>query len=107
MPPIRTLDPVRHRLPPTVRAKLDGGATNPDYFDDPGTQMAATLYMLDALRPEVSDLVIATPSPRARALAALDMTYPETEAAFAACLPGAAMHAEVAGQLAPVVERLM
>ena len=63
--------------------------------------------LLDALRPEVSDLVIATPSPRARALAALDMTYPETEAAFAACLPGAAMHAEVAGLLAPVVGRLM
>ena len=29
---------------------MEGGATNPDYFDDPGTQMAATLYMLDALR---------------------------------------------------------
>ena len=50
IPPVRTPDPIRHRLPPTVRAKLDGGATNPDFFDDPGTQMAASLYMLDALR---------------------------------------------------------
>jgi len=35
------------------------------------------------------------------------MTYPETEAALAACLPGAAMHAEVAAELAPVVRGLL
>ena len=63
--------------------------------------------MLEALRPEVSDLVLATPSPRARALQPLDMTYPETEAAQAACLPGSAVHAEVAERLLPVVQRLM
>jgi hypothetical protein len=63
--------------------------------------------LLAALGPEVSDLVITTPSPRARALAALDMTYPETEATLAACLPGAAAHAEVARQLAPALRRLM
>lgn len=62
--------------------------------------------MLEALRPEVDEVVIATPSPRARSLAPFDMTYPETEAALAACLPGAAMHAEVAAELVPIVEGL-
>jgi hypothetical protein len=63
--------------------------------------------LLEALRPEVDEVVIATPSPQARAMARFDMTYPETEAALAACLPGAAVHAEVAGCLATVVGRLM
>lgn len=63
--------------------------------------------MLDALRFAVDEVVIATPSPRACSLAPLDMTYPETEAALAACLPGAAMHAEVAAELAPVVTGLL
>jgi Domain of unknown function (DUF6473) len=63
--------------------------------------------MLDALRPDVSDLVIATPSPRARAMAPFDMTFPETEASLAACLPGAAVHAELAAELAPVLGQLM
>lgn len=65
------------------------------------------LAMLAALRPAVDEVVIATPSPRARALASVDMTYPETEAALAACLPGAATHAEVAAELAPVVQGLL
>lgn len=63
--------------------------------------------MLDALGAEASELVIATPSPQARAQAPLDMSYPETEAALAACLPGSAMHAEVADALTPVLQRLM
>lgn len=63
--------------------------------------------MLDALQGEVDQVVIATPSRRARALAPFDMTYPETEAALAACLPGAAIHAEVAAKLAPVVKALL
>ena len=62
--------------------------------------------MLEALRPEVSALVLASPSPRARAMARFDMTYPETEATQAACLPGAAVHAEVADRLAPVLRGL-
>ena len=44
---------------------------------------------------------------KARAMARFDMTYPETEAGLAACLPGAAVHAEVAQCLAPVIRRLM
>ena len=63
--------------------------------------------MIDALRFEVSATVLAVPSPRARAMAPFDMTYPETEAAQAACLPGAAVHAEVADRLAPVLRGLM
>lgn len=62
--------------------------------------------MLNALRPEVSAILQATPSPRARAMARFDMTYPETEAAQAACLPGSAAHAEVAERLAPVLRGL-
>jgi hypothetical protein len=63
--------------------------------------------LLEALRSEVSDLVIATPSARARAMAPFDRIYPDTEAAQAACLPGAAAHAEIASRLAPRVQRLM
>jgi Domain of unknown function (DUF6473) len=63
--------------------------------------------LLEALQPEVAAMVIATPSPRARSMAPFDRTYPETEAALAACLPGAAVHAEVAAELAPVLEGLM
>ena len=63
--------------------------------------------MLAALRCDVSAIVLAVPSPRARAMAPFDMTYPETEAAQAACLPGAAVHAEVADRLTPVLRGLM
>lgn len=63
--------------------------------------------MLEALGQEVDQVVIATPSARARALAPFDMTYPETEAALAACLPGAAAHAEIAAELAPVLRTLL
>jgi hypothetical protein len=63
--------------------------------------------VLDALRPEVTEVVEAVPSPRARAMGVLDMTYPETEATQAACLPGSAVHAEVAACLAPVLRQLV
>lgn len=82
--------------PPPDRAETLDPA--PPFIDRP---------MLDALRPEVSEVIVATPSPRARAMAGLDMRYPETEAALAACLPGAAAHAEVTALLVPAVQRLM
>ena len=63
--------------------------------------------MLEALRPDVDAILVTTPTPRARALAPFDMTFPETEAALASCLPGAAMHAEVAAELAPVLRDLL
>lgn len=63
--------------------------------------------MLEALRPEVAAVVLAVPSPQARVLARFDMTYPETEATQAACMPGAASHAEVAERLAPVLRGLL
>ena len=65
------------------------------------------LRLIDALRSDVSAVVIASPSPRARAMAPFDMTYPETEVAQAACLPGAATHAEVAERLSPVLRGLL
>lgn len=63
--------------------------------------------LLDTLRPAVAGVVEVVPSPNARSLAPLDMTYPETESAQAACLPGAAVHAEVAARLVPPLQRLM
>lgn len=55
--------------------------------------------LIDALRGDVTQVVEVTPSARARAMAPFDMTYPETEAAQASCLPGAAVHAELAETL--------
>ncbi|MFN4193713.1 MAG: DUF6473 family protein [Tabrizicola sp.] len=63
--------------------------------------------MVEALAGEVTGIVEIVPSLRARAMARLDMTYPETEATQAACLPGAAVHAEVAARLVPLVQDLM
>jgi hypothetical protein len=82
-------------LPPERADTLD---PTPPFIDRP---------LLDALRLQVSDLIIATPSARARAMARFDMTYPETEAMQAACLPGAAAHAEVAASLAPVLAQCL
>lgn len=82
--------------PPPERA--DSLDPAPPFIDQP---------LLDALLPDVSHLIVATPSRRARALHPFDMTFPETEAAQAACLPGAAVHAEVAERLVPVLQRLM
>ncbi len=95
LPKRRVLLWLADAAPPTHADRLDPA---PPFIDQ---------RLLDALRPDVSDLIIATPSPRARAMARFDMTYPETEAALAACLPGAAVHAEVAAQLAPALRALL
>jgi hypothetical protein len=95
LPPRRILLWLADNPPPARADRLDQA---PPFIDRP---------MLEALRPEVSDIVIATPSERARATARFDMTYPETEAVQAACLPGAAAHAEVAAWLAPAIKRLI
>jgi hypothetical protein len=63
--------------------------------------------LIDALRPEASAVVEVCPSDRARAMARFDMTYPETEATQAACLPGAAVHAELAAHLVPKLRGLV
>lgn len=63
--------------------------------------------LVESLAGEVSGIVELVPSPQARAMAGADMIYPETEAAQAACLPGAAVHAEVAARLLPLVRDLM
>jgi Domain of unknown function (DUF6473) len=59
--------------------------------------------MLDALRPAVTALVQVAPA----GTKASDLVCPETEAALAACLPGAAVHATVADALGPVLTRLI
>lgn len=95
LPRHRILLWLANALPP---ARAEGLDPAPPFIDR---------AMLDALGPEVTETVLATASPKARALQPFDMTYPETEAAQAACLPGAAIHAEVAAQLVPALRRLM
>ncbi|MBL9047610.1 MAG: hypothetical protein JNK34_09940, partial [Tabrizicola sp.] len=51
-------------------------------------------------------LVTAIPSAAARALGVTDMLFPETEAVQAHCLPGAAVHAEIAARLVPAIAEL-
>jgi hypothetical protein len=63
--------------------------------------------LLDNLRPEVAAVVEVVPSAAACAQAPQDMTYPETEATQAACLPGAAVHAEIAARLVPALKPLV
>lgn len=94
LPPRRVLLWLADTAPPERAEDLD----HPPLFIDRA--------MLEALRPEILALVLASPSPRARGMARFDMTYPETEAVQAACLPGAAVHAEVADRLAPVLRGL-
>ena len=77
----------------------EGGAENaPLLIDRP---------LVEALAADATALIEAVPSARARALAPFDMTFPETEATQAACLPGAAMHAEMAERIVPVLKLLM
>jgi hypothetical protein len=63
--------------------------------------------MLARIRPNVSALVEVLPSESARAEGLCRMQVPETETATARCLPGSAVHDEVAAALAPVVARLL
>ena len=79
-------------------ARPDGPDSDPLFIDS---------ALIDALRPEVTMVVEATPSERARAMAQFDMTFPETETTQAACLPGAAVHAELAAQLVPGLRGLV
>ncbi|MFN3280998.1 MAG: DUF6473 family protein [Tabrizicola sp.] len=81
---------------------LSSGADRPDR-----PPVSIDRALVEALACEVSGIVELVPSPKARAMARLDMIYPETEAAQAACLPGAAVHAEVAARLVPLVRGLM
>ena len=63
--------------------------------------------LLTALAGAAAEIVEIVPSARARAMSRLDMTYPETEAAQAACLPGAAVHGEIAERLLPALRPLI
>lgn len=58
--------------------------------------------LVDSLRPHARVLAIRI-SAAARAAGTVGMTFPETEAQQAACLPGPAAHAEIARRLAGVI----
>lgn len=95
LPALRLLLWLADTAPPDLAEDLDRAPL----FIDRG--------LIDALRGEVSAVVLAVPGPRARAMAPFDMSFPATEATQAACLPGAAAHAEVAERLAPVLRGLL
>ncbi|MBS0563864.1 MAG: hypothetical protein JSR87_05125 [Proteobacteria bacterium] len=61
--------------------------------------------MVEAIRPLATDFVRVEPSADARAAGTLGMSYPELDAPAAVQLPGPCIHAEIAGALAPVIER--
>lgn len=62
--------------------------------------------MIEVLRQEVDEVVVAVPTRRARALSPFDMIYPETEEVLAACLPGSTFHREVADRLVPILRAM-
>jgi Domain of unknown function (DUF6473) len=93
LPGCRVLLWLADSAPPAVAVGLD----TPPLFVDRA--------MLDALCRDGTAVVEAVPSSRARAMARFDMIYPETEATQAACLPGAAVHVEVAARLVPALTR--
>lgn len=78
-----------------------------DDLDPASGPLFVDAAMLAALRPEVSAVVQAVPSAAARAEGLHRMRFPETEVETARCLPGSAVHDEVAALLAPVVTALL
>lgn len=97
LPPQRVLLWMADMLPPATAIDI-GPAFCPPLVDR---------NMLDALRPGVTALVEAVPSPAARAEGLARMHFPETEVALASHLPGTAVHGEVAAMLGPVVTGLL
>lgn len=96
-------------LPPRRLLLWRGDGTEP-MTNQPPDLAAGPLFidsaMLRALWPVITGLVLAIPGPAARADGLRGMIYPEIEATQAALLPGPAQHAEVAGQLSPILARL-
>ncbi len=74
-----------------------------DLLDPAFGPLLVDATMLAVLRPEVSAIVEVVPSDKARAEGLGRMQVPETEVEAARCLPGSAVHDEVAARLAPVV----
>jgi hypothetical protein len=97
LPPRRVLLWLADTAPPVQATNLDP-ACGPLFID---------AAMLAALRPLVSAVIDVVPSDTARAEGLRRMQVPETEVATARCLPGSAVHDEVAARLAPVVARLL
>lgn len=97
LPARRVLLWLADRAPPVVA----------DTLDVAGGPLLVEASMLAALRPAVSALIEAVPSPAARSEGLSRMQVPETELETARCLPGSAVHDEVAALLSPVVARLL
>lgn len=97
LPSHRVLLWLADQVPREAAEDLDP-AQGPLFIDTP---------MLAELSTGVSAMVKAIPSPSARAEGLCRMHFPETEVETARCLPGSAVHDEVAGLLAPVVRALL
>jgi hypothetical protein len=85
-------------------------APPPDVATDPAPGFGPWLVdrgMLAALEGPLTRLVELVASPAALTEGAAGMQYPATEALQARALPGAAVHAEAAGRLAPEIGRLI
>lgn len=63
--------------------------------------------MIAALGGPATRLVTVVPSPKARAMGALGMLFPETEVMQAQNLPGPGVHAEVTGQVVEALAELV
>ncbi|MBL9052211.1 MAG: hypothetical protein JNN02_00655 [Tabrizicola sp.] len=82
-------------MPPKQATAIDGS----------GPLLVDEAMIVEVLQPGTR-LVTAIPSAAARALGVTDMLFPETEAVQAHCLPGAAVHAEIAARLVPAIAEL-
>ena len=97
LPPRRILLWLGEASPPPHASLLEAG--HGPLFVDSG--------MLKALNPASGLLIEAIPSAAACAEGVANMHFPLTEEALARCHPGAAVHREIAGLLAPPVAALL
>jgi hypothetical protein len=97
LPPQRLLLWLADAPPPEVAEGLDP-AFGPLLVD---------AGMLAGLRPVVTAQVEAIPSAAARAEGLARMQFPKTEVQQARCMPGSAVHDEVAARLVPVLTRMV
>ena len=96
------------RLPQRRVLVWTGASAPPDRFGSPGPlPIFVDRPLIEALLPEVSAYVEHVTSPAAAAEGLQAMRFSPAEESAAQELPGAAAHKELAGALAPVIERLL